>query len=135
MRTKLRLTERQHVALNRHLFPGDGKEAVAVALCGRSAALRTELLVVHRVEVVPHDACRRSASRIDWPPTVMEPWLREAAAKELAILKIHSHPTGFDEFSTADDASDHDVFASVHGWIDGDRPHASAIMLPDGRMR
>lgn len=31
----LRLTGHQHAALKAHLFPGDGNEAVAVALCGR----------------------------------------------------------------------------------------------------
>jgi hypothetical protein len=52
----------------------------------------------------------------------------------LAILKIHSHPQGLRRFSTLDDTSDKDLFASVHGWTDGDYPHASAVMLPDGRI-
>ena len=30
----LRLTASQHEQLKRHLFPGDGKESVALALCG-----------------------------------------------------------------------------------------------------
>ena len=31
----LRLTQAQHEILHRHLFPGDGKEAVAILLCGK----------------------------------------------------------------------------------------------------
>lgn len=132
---KLRMTARHHATLCHHLFPGDGEEAVAVALCGRSAALDTELLVVHKLELVPHEACKRYHERLDWPPTLLETIFREAALKNLAILKVHSHPNGYDEFSVADDESDRRVFESVYGWIDGDRPHASAIMFSDGRLR
>jgi len=132
--TKLRLTQGQHEALRRHLFPGDGKEAVAAALCGRSAALGTEVLLVHKLELVPHEQCRRSRARIDWKPTALEPLLREASEKGLGVLKIHSHPTGLAGFSSVDDDSDRGFFESVHGWVDGERPHASAIMLPDGRI-
>lgn len=32
---KLRLSATQHRELRTHLYPGDGHEAVAVALCGR----------------------------------------------------------------------------------------------------
>jgi len=35
MRVKLRLTQKHHATIAAHLFPGDGCEAVAVALCGR----------------------------------------------------------------------------------------------------
>jgi hypothetical protein len=52
----------------------------------------------------------------------------------LSILKIHSHPGGLDRFSDFDDRSDRDLFTSIHGWVDDDRPHASAVMLPDGRI-
>lgn len=132
---RLRLTERQHVALQDHLFPGDHKEAVAVVSCGRSAALDTEVLVVHKIKFIPYKACKRYAARIDWPPTLLEPVLGEASQKDLAILKVHSHPKGREEFTVTDDESDRRVFESVYGWIDSDRPHASAIMFPDGRIR
>lgn len=37
---KLRMTKGQHHALQAHLLPGDGLEAVAVALAGAGAAMR-----------------------------------------------------------------------------------------------
>lgn len=132
---RLRLTAQQHELLRLHLFPGDGLEAVAVALCGRTAALGSEVLLVHQLELVLHEACKRRRDQIDWPPTMVEHFFREAAAKDLALLKVHSHPGGYDAFSGTDDASDRNFFESVYGWVDGDRPHGSAIMLPDGRMR
>jgi hypothetical protein len=60
--------------------------------------------------------------------------LETARAKNLAVVKIHSHPTGMDTFSLADDASDAELFPSVHSWVDGSAPHASVVMLPGGRM-
>ena len=132
---RLRLTAQQHTHLRQHLFPWDGKEAVAVALCGRTASLGSEVLLVHKLEFVPYAACTRSRDRIAWPPTLVEHFFREAAKNDLAIVKVHSHPEGHDGFSNTDDDSDRKLFESVYGWVDGDRPHASAIMLPDGRVR
>ena len=52
----------------------------------------------------------------------------------MAVLKIHSHPGYYERFSEVDDASDGDLFPSLHGWTDNGLPHASAVMLPDGRI-
>ncbi len=132
---RLRLTGQQHTDLRQHLFPGDGKEAVAIALCGRTTSLGSEILLVHKLDLVPYEACKRYRDRVTWPPTLIERFFREAADNDLAIVKVHSHPNGHDSFSNIDDDSDRKLFESVYGWVDGDRPHASAIMLPDGRMR
>ncbi len=117
---KLRMTAEHQETLYRHLFPGDEKEAIAVALCGRASALETEMLLVHKLELIPYSACRRYHDRLDWPPTLLEERLREAAQKDFAILKIHSHPNNYNGFSSQDDKSDRKVFDSVYGWIDGD---------------
>jgi hypothetical protein len=60
--------------------------------------------------------------------------VKQAAAKGMAILKIHSHPGYYERFSEVDDASDGDLFPSLHGWTDNGLPHASAVMLPEGRI-
>jgi hypothetical protein len=52
----------------------------------------------------------------------------------MAILKIHSHPGDFPHFSHVDDQSDRELFPSLHGWTDDGKPHASAVMLSDGRI-
>ena len=135
MDVRIRLTAQQHAALQGHLFPGDGKEAVAAALCGRTSALGSEVLLVHKLELIPHAACERTPDRVTWPPTLLESFFQEAALRDLAIMKVHSHPTGYDKFSPTDDDSDRDFFESLYGWVDSDRPHASALLLPDGRMQ
>lgn len=135
MRVKLRLTSSDHAKLATHLFPGDGFEAVAVALCGRRKSESYHCLTVRRVVPIPYNECRvRTADRVTWSTSRLRPLLEEAAARDLAILKIHSHPGGFPRFSDTDDRSDADLFKSVFGWTDSSYPHASAVMLPGGRM-
>lgn len=135
MRTTLRLTKTDHAQLERHLFPGDGNEAVAVALCGRRRCKARQGLFVQKVMPIPYDQCGlRQPDRVTWSTDKLVPLLHLAAQRDLAILKIHSHPGGYSQFSATDDASDADLFNSVFGWTDSEFPHASAIMLPGGRM-
>lgn len=135
MKFTLRMTERQHAALKSHLFPDDGNEAVAVALCGRRAGRDRHILMVHRIVPIPYDDCPiRWPDRITWHTDRIEPLLEEAAKKGMAILKIHSHPGYYNRFSDVDDAADSDLFASIYAWLDDDQPHMSAIMLPDDKI-
>ncbi len=63
------------------------------------------------------------------------PLLTEAARRNFAILKIHSHPGDYRRFSSVDDSSDREFFGGVASWLDDeDRFHGSAVMLPDGRL-
>jgi hypothetical protein len=134
MRIKLRLTGGQYRELRNHLFPGDRLEAVAVALCGRRAGESVHCLTVHDLIPVPYDDCERAPGRVTWSTRCLVPLLKKAMARDMAILRIHSHPSGLAEFSELDDESDRDLFASVFGWTDSESPHASAVMVPDGRI-
>lgn len=135
MQVKLRLAQKQHEMLSAHLLPGDGLEAVAVALCGRRRSEKYHCLTVQEVVTIPYDECKvRRADRVTWSTKRLIPLLEKASKRDLGILKIHSHPSGYPEFSSTDDESDTDLFNSVFGWTDSQFPHASAVMLPDGRM-
>lgn len=136
METILRMTGHQHARLCAHLFPGDGKEAVAIALCGRRAGEARHVLTVRKIDLVPYGACAvRTPLRVTWSTDrVLPPLLEEAARRGMALLKIHSHPGGLASFSETDDESDRTLFPSVYGWTDGKHPHVSAIMLPAGRV-
>jgi hypothetical protein len=134
-RFKLRLTQSQHAELRQHLLPGDGYEAVAVGLCGRRRGDDSHCLSVRTLIPIPYDECKaRSPDRVTWSTHRLVPLLEEAAQRDFAVLKVHSHPGGYEQFSQVDDDSDADLFASVFGWTDSQFPHCSAIMLPDGRM-
>ncbi len=135
MKTILRMTGLQHEQLRRHLFPGDGCEAVAVALCARRAGKDKHVLTVREIKLIPYEECSvRTPLRVTWSTESLVPLLVQAAETDSAILKIHSHPGGFPKFSEADNEADSQLFESVYGWIDGAAPHSSCVMLPDGRM-
>lgn len=135
MKYALRLTGRQHRALQEHLFPEDGCESVAVARCGRRSGEARHILTVRHLEIIPHDACiERTPHRVVWTTTPLEPLLAEAARRGEAVVKFHSHPGGLPHFSQTDDETDQELFASVYGWMDNEAPHASAVMLPGGRL-
>jgi hypothetical protein len=135
MRIKLRLSQKDHIALREHLLPGDGLEAVAVALCGRRRSRSNHCLTVRSIVPIPYDECKeRTPDRVTWSTRRLIPLLEEAGRRDLVILKIHSHPGGYPQFSSVDDESDTDLFNSVFGWTDSEFPHASAVMLPDGRL-
>ena len=132
---RLAMSGHHHRVLHAHLFPGDGNEAVAFALCGRARRPDLELLVVREVMPIAHDACRiRTPHRVAWPGSSLEPILQRASAAGMAVVKIHSHPGGYDWFSETDDIAEGEMFPSVFGWLDTDAPMASVIMLPDGKM-
>jgi hypothetical protein len=135
MTDSLRMAGLDFERLRAHLYPGDGCEAVALALCGRLALADGDVLLVQDVAPVPYDACHeRTPQRVRWNTHFVPSLLERAASGGLSLLKIHSHPGGYPRFSDFDDAADRDLFASVAGWVDHDAPHASAVMLPDGRI-
>jgi hypothetical protein len=130
----LRISGLHHDALERCLFPGDGLEAVAFALCGRHQTKSGQILTVQRIVPVPYEACERSANHVTWRTEVLTSLLDEVEVKRLALIKIHSHPGSYREFSRWDDESDFETFRAVFAWTDGVEPHGSAVMLPDGSI-
>jgi len=135
MNVSLRLTGQQHAELMDHLFPGDGKEAVALVLCGRRNAGSKQILTAYQIHTIAHDDCReRAAERVSWETRLIDPMLEEALSEGLGFLKVHSHPGGYSEFSEFDDASDSALFPTFYRLFEDGLPHASAVMLPHGEM-
>lgn len=134
MRYQLRIAGKHYKSLQQHLFPGDGKEAVAVALCGRYERDGVSILLTHKIELIPHNECERNPNFVHWKTERIIPLLEEAEKYNFAILKIHSHPTGYPLFSETDDESDNELFKSIFGWCDHNGVHASAVMVPDGKI-
>ena len=85
--------------------------------------------------LVPYDKCIvREHDKVTWPTDIINPFLEKASKRGLAIVKIHCHPGWYEQFSGIDNYSDNTLFKSIHAWLDDGMPHASCIMLPDGRM-
>ena len=132
---RIRISGNHYQQIKKHLFPGDGKEAVAVALCGRSTYGDNHTLLVHEVFLIPYEACfERKGDFVHWPTDLILPMIEKAKTKGMAILKIHCHPGGGEFFSDYDTESDTTLFTGIHSWLDDGLPHASCIMLPQGRI-
>ncbi len=134
MRYHLRMAGAPWSALRAHLFPGDGFEAVALLLCGLHRGEDLTALCVRDVRLVPHESCRREPDLLTWPVEFGLPFYEEALKRDCAVVKIHSHPGGYPEFSMQDDRSDAEFFENLSGWTEGHVPHGSAVMLPDGAI-
>lgn len=135
MKYNLTISGKHYQALKQHLYPGDGNEAVVVALCGRHKTKKQTRLLVYELIPIPYEQCFvREPLLVKWSTKIIIPYLEKASRKGLALLKIHSHPTGLQSFSETDDQSDEELFESIYGWMDDDEPHASSIMLPDGKI-
>ncbi len=135
MQYQINISGLHYEQLKNHLYPGDGNESVAVALCGRLVYNGLTKLTIHEILLIPDEDCyERKPEFIHWKTEKIQPLFEKAYLKHLSILKIHSHPTGFPEFSKTDDKSDNELFSSAFGWVGDDGPHASIVMLPDGAL-
>ncbi len=130
----VRFTGDQHKLLKDHLLPPDGNEAIAFALCGRHIDSNVSILTVQEIFLVPYADCIREEYFLEWPSAFTSPILNKTRSTNLAVLKIHSHPGGFSQFSRADDKSDKEFFEAVYNWADKPEPHASLVMLPEGKL-
>ncbi|MHA6821392.1 ThiF family adenylyltransferase [Ralstonia pseudosolanacearum] len=132
MPTTLSLPSGLHEQLFNHLFPGDGLEAAGILLCSRVPGRRLRFLA-REVLLVPYEACgRRTATRLTWPAQYIEQAIDRAHGEGLALFLVHSHPSGYPNFSPLDDDSDAQIMPSVFEAYG--EYHGTAVMLPDGRM-
>jgi hypothetical protein len=134
MKYELKIAGTFYEQLKKHLFPKDNKEAVAVLLCGRHETDDVSILLTHKLLLIPYEECERGEDYITWKMDRVMPFLEEVEKRNFALLKIHSHPGGYDKFSLTDDKSDHEFFTTAFSWSETDSLHGSAIMLPDGRI-
>ena len=131
----LRLTQAQHQVLHEHLFPGDGKEAVAILLCGKRRGASRHIFTVREVHPVPYEQCmERTPSRVTWSTDIIDALVPSVISNDFCIIKVHSHVTDWRFFSDTDDKSDESLFDSIANLLGEAARHASVIMLPSGEM-
>ena len=135
MRTCLRISEGDFDVIQKHLFPDDGKEAIAFALCGRAQAADRMVFTVHEILTIPYDHCEREMDYLHWKTQDVLPFMNKAMDRHMAIMRIHSHPGGWPHFSKYDLETDQEFFGSLmNAWCEDGLPHLSAIMLPGGKI-
>jgi hypothetical protein len=128
----LTLADGLHARLKRHLFPGDGKEAAAILVCTKVPGERLRLLA-QDVIFVPHERCsRRDEVSLSWPSEYIENAIDIAAPRQLSVVLVHSHPSGYPTFSDLDDRSDREIMPCIFEACG--QLHGTAVMLPTGVM-
>ncbi|MFZ2285049.1 MAG: ThiF family adenylyltransferase [Lutibacter sp.] len=137
MKYNIKISGVHYKELERHLFPGDGKEAVSIALCGRNFDQDgNNFMLVHQIINIPYEYCAiREPNKVEWSTEILSLYLEKVLNKGLAIIKIHCHPGGYEQFSDVDDDSDIELFDSIYGWTNNNLPHASMIMMPNGNLK
>jgi len=135
MKYSISISGMHYKMLKKHLYPGDNREAVAIALCGLFKSEGKTRLLVNEIVPIPYEICKiREEDMITWPTEHLIPYLEKANKYSYSIIKIHCHPGGGEFFSLQDDRADADLFPSLFGWIDNANIHASCIMLPNGKL-
>jgi len=137
MKYNIRIAGTHYRELQKHLFPGDNNEAVSIAICGRNVdEIGNVYLLVNEIVNIPYDFCSiREPNRVEWSTEILSSHLERIVNKNLAIVKIHCHPGGYENFSEVDDNSDIELFESIYGWTNNSLPHASMIMMPNGNLK
>lgn len=133
---KLTITSALKAELHKLLFPGDDKESVAFLLCGNAQYDHVTKLVVHDIiPLEPEDYSERFHDSVTWSTNHLPEILEVASKKGMTIIKIHSHPNGYEFFSETDNQADYELFPSIYSWLEANQLHGSAIMLPDGIIK
>lgn len=131
----LRITGKQFESCYHHLLD-DGKEAVSLLFCTPVFRDGRVILLVKEIRNIPHSACVRASDYVSWPTEeFLLPEIERIERNGLSLIILHSHPTGFPEFSSLDDKGDKDLIGRLNCNIEGDQPHGSAILLPDGSLK
>jgi len=134
MRYTLTLQESHYEALRNHLIRKDQRERVAFIICGRSKIGSLEERFLTR-EVILFGDDKLLISRpnqVKWDNYHFIKILKDIETKGFAVVIIHNHPSGFEDFSKADDEGEYHLFKLTFNRNGGTRPHASLIMMPDG---
>lgn len=128
----LSLPEVVHAQLHDHLFPGDGKESAAILVCTKVPGNRRRMLA-RNIILVPHDECSsRDEAYLTWPSSYIEKAIDIAESEQLSIVLVHSHPSGYPDFSHVDNLSDREIIPSIFEACG--QLHGTAVMLPSGVM-
>ena len=136
MKYTLTLLEIHYKQLKEHLLQNDCKERAAFIICGRSfIKSKEERFLSREVYVLTDEKLIISKTNtVSWDNNYFIEILKKAESKDFAVIVIHNHPLGYNEFSSIDNKGELELFQLAYNRNGGNRPHASLIMMPDGSL-
>ena len=115
-----------------HSLKDDTNERAGFAFCRISeTANETRLLLRDFHPVESRDIRHTDGRSMKIEAAALTKALKHAHDTNQCLVFIHSHPSGFREFSIADDSNEKALFKSAYNRIEGTGPHAS-IVIPHG---
>ncbi len=134
------MLDEHRAALQRTLLR-DGREYGALLLCGRSRQIDPwtgeveERALVREVVEVPESAfLSRTPVSLSWSTTPLFNLAKRAIERDSAICVAHSHPTGGQFFSAADDIADAESCEIIFNRMETSRPHFTMVMDSKGDL-
>lgn len=130
-------------ALKAHLVQPDGHERAAYLLCNRARIAldpwerqaHDKFLSAKVLPVPDDDVVVSSPVQITWQTRSFVQALKEAERNNQIVCVVHSHPAGFNDFSSQDDANEPDL---LQGAINRNGPGTrmlSVLMTADARLK
>lgn len=114
----------------------DKKERPAILLCSISRTdndiwdgaaelrfLSREIIPIPDEHIISH-----STDSVQWDTKLFREALKRAKDENLQICLVHSHPSGYDEFSEIDTNQERELFSIVYKRNGGSLPHLSLII-------
>ncbi len=136
MNFKIRLTGEQQEKLFKYLYDDNSIEAVAFAVCGKFQNSSTYIFCAREIITIPTDQYLiRTNSAVKWKTEFLIPHLQKLSITKGTLVKFHSHPSGYLDFSTIDEKSDIELSSSIAGWLDDELAYASVIALPNRELK
>lgn len=134
MKNTLTITEDAVDQLTEIVCADPGREGAAYLLCGRSNPHgETRLLVREVIPVADSDYLVRERDRLSIVSRSYVAVAKRAAASRSSIVFVHSHPAGFDNFSTQDNVEEPKLMEFFSLRVQ-DVPHGSLLVPHDRRL-
>jgi molybdopterin/thiamine biosynthesis adenylyltransferase len=142
MNSKLIIQERHLHRLKEFILPESGHERSAYILCSQVKIEAdpwtdqpSQRFISHEVVAVGEsEIVSSSAQHITWSTQSFVNTLRQAQAKNLTIVLVHSHPSGLLEFSEQDDCNESDLIHLAQNRNGSTTSMLSLIVTPDWQL-
>jgi len=136
MKYTLTFQKHHYIELKSQLLKDGNKERVAFVICGRSTVEKKEVRFLTREVCILGDEklITSELNQVSWDNNDFINILKKAALKDFAVIVVHNHPKGLDQFSVVDDNGESELFRLAFNRNGGNKPHASLIMLSDGSL-
>ncbi|SDW88291.1 HesA/MoeB/ThiF family protein [Alicyclobacillus hesperidum] len=115
MRYSMTFVSDDYEKLTAHLFEDSSVEQAAYLLCGISQTQSEIRFLVRTVVLVSPDTLKEQSDKhLSIPSSSFVPVLKQAADRQECFFLVHSHPPGFEDFSSQDDLEEPKLFRTAY---------------------